>query len=464
MFSLRVPSWDRPEARGLRFACPLFAALIVVAFQAARAQEDFQGELPPPESADGLESPLGAQYQPPRAIPLREPILFSDLKKSLEPYDPFWSQAQVKVHLRPYYFRREFGDGPLGQAFAIGNEASYESGWWRDFLRIGASVYTSQRIYGPPDESGTGLLQPGNRSYTVPGKSYAELRYRNLHLMLFRNLLDLPYLNPNDSRMIPNLFQYYSLFGHDVAGFDFCAGYVDRFKGRLDSFYKPMYEAAGIQGSDQGLWMAGVRYAPENNGLFTCGLFEIFGADYINILYGEATCRHELENGLGFFVSAQSTLQNSVGDELRGSFGTWMAGGKAALSYEGVILTVAYTTVSEDRGMQSPWSGYPGYTSAMIFDFNRAGEDAFLVGFACNFDKIGIRGLGLTTNYIVSRGPSAAGAEAEEWDATLDYRVHQGTWDGLWIRVRYGTVSDSLADEVDRTDVRILANYTLRLL
>ena len=43
--------------------------------------------------------------------------------------------------------------------------------------------------------------------------------------------------------------------------------------------------------------------------------------------------------------------------------------------------------------MQSPWSGYPGYTSVQVQDFNRAGEDAFMVKGSYDFTRLGLEGV-----------------------------------------------------------------------
>ena len=43
--------------------------------------------------------------------------------------------------------------------------------------------------------------------------------------------------------------------------------------------------------------------------------------------------------------------------------------------------------------MQSPWSGYPGYTSVQVQDFNRAGEEAFMIKGSYDFSRLGLEGV-----------------------------------------------------------------------
>ena len=47
---------------------------------------------------------------------------------------------------------------------------------------------------------------------------------------------------------------------------------------------------------------------------------------------------------------------------------------------EKALFTAAFTHATNgDTNLRNPWSGYPGYTSVQVQDFNRAGENAFLL-------------------------------------------------------------------------------------
>ena len=81
-------------------------------------------------------------------------------------------------------------------------------------------------------------------------------------------------------------------------------------------------------------------------------------------------------------------------DLLKGySFKTNQFGVKAEVSYGGGILSLAYTTDSKGADLQSPWSGYPGYTSVQVQDFNRAGENAFIAKASYDFTRLGLEGV-----------------------------------------------------------------------
>ncbi len=64
---------------------------------------------------------------------------------------------------------------------ALGGYAGFKTGYFRDRLAFGATVYTSQKLYGPEDKDGTGLLQTGQEGYTVLGEVYGQFRFSRRH-------------------------------------------------------------------------------------------------------------------------------------------------------------------------------------------------------------------------------------------------------------------------------------------
>src|SRR3982750_2413378 len=83
-----------------------------------------------------------------------------------EEQSPFWRDSKFSAQLRTFYFDRDKYDGAESEAWAIGGSFTYRSGYLADFLRFGATAYTSQPLYAPDDRDGTLLLQPGQEGYT----------------------------------------------------------------------------------------------------------------------------------------------------------------------------------------------------------------------------------------------------------------------------------------------------------
>ena len=75
-------------------------------------------------------------------------------------------------------------------------------------LQIGATLYTSQKLYGPDDKDGTQLFMPGQEPFSVLGEAYAMLRLDDISaIRIGRQTFDLPWLARHDNRMVPNTFE-----------------------------------------------------------------------------------------------------------------------------------------------------------------------------------------------------------------------------------------------------------------
>ena len=101
-------------------------------------------------------------------------------------------KGNALLRLRNYYsdrIREELDDS---RAWAQGGWLGYETAWWRDHLRVGAKVFTSQKLSGPDDKDGTLLLKPGQESFTVLGEAYLEAQpIKDVSVKLYRQSMDL---------------------------------------------------------------------------------------------------------------------------------------------------------------------------------------------------------------------------------------------------------------------------------
>ena len=117
-------------------------------------------------------------------------------------------------------------------------------------------------------------------------------------------------------------------------------------------------------------------------GKFSLGAIDYYSDDIINIGYAEAKMELPISADFRPRLAAQFVDQRSVGDELlQGDFFLVQQFGiKAELPVQKALFTMAYTFATNgDTNLRNPWSGYPGYTSVQVQDFNRAGENAFLL-------------------------------------------------------------------------------------
>ena len=65
------------------------------------------------------------------------------LKDLLKDRPPFLRDTELRLHLRSYVFNRRDNDDSRKAAWAGGGWLAYRSGWWKERLSLGATVYTS---------------------------------------------------------------------------------------------------------------------------------------------------------------------------------------------------------------------------------------------------------------------------------------------------------------------------------
>ncbi|MEA3274270.1 MAG: OprD family outer membrane porin [Pseudomonadota bacterium] len=414
-------------------------------------------DAPVSDSVEEIEDAFG------RTVPKgREP----EAAPEPAPPRPWWRDGSLDLHLRSYYLEqdREKSDDRL--AWALGGWLGYQTGWWRDRISVGATLYTSQKLYGPDHKDGTLLLAPDQRSFSVLGQAFVDARVTDqAHLRLFRQTFDLPYVNKRDNRMVPNTFEAYTLLDLEDPKLNYIVGHITKIKERNASQFEYMSEAAGAPGTRKGLSMAGFRYAFTPS--ITAGAINYYSWDVMNIFYTEAVGAWTPNDGFGLRLSGQYTDQRSVGDDLIGSFSTSVFGLKAAGDYRNAILSLAYTSTANDSGIRSPFGGYPGYISLIVQDFDRAGEDAWLLGLSYDFAGIGAKGLSGFVNYANGDTPDNgrnASPDQEELDITLDYKPELGALKGLWFRARAAFVDQQGAGAQDIADYRFILNYEIPLL
>lgn len=427
-------------------------------------------EEPAPTSAEEISSPIGVAF--PEQAPTRTP-LFPEIKQSLERFPVFISDAELDLNFRSYYFLRDIDGGlasDLGipekaEAWAGGGSIALRSGWLWNHLAVGGEFFTSAPIRARDDRRGTGLLKPTQDPIAVVGQAYAQLKYEQQVVTLYRQKYDKPYLNSNDSRMIPNTFEGYSIDGHWRHG-RFLAGYVTRIKPRAHDRFIPMSRAAGVRDKDRGLAMLGVRFEVDG---FWLGTIASVVPDLLSTIYTEVDKTWSVGEW-GIRVGAQFTDQRSVGDELlsAGHFDTQSGGMRIAVSFRHAVLTTAFNVTSDGAPIRSFYGGDPSFSGLMLSDFTLANQKAIKIGLSYDYGRIGLAGLSGFVNYTHGFDAefAATGAsirDADEIDLTLDIRPERPLLRGAWLRVRAGVLNPG-ADRRRVVQARAIFNWALQLL
>ena len=330
--------------------------------------------------------------------PLTETFDFRDFR--LEARRRAFEDTKFDFNIRTYYLDRNNFDGTEDQAWTIGGWAGLKTGYFLNHIAFGITGYTSLPIHAPEDRDGTLLLEPGQDEFAVLGEAYAEIRIvDNLLVSVGRKAFDTPFINRNDTRMVPNTFEAIVLQGRvefeaeplppppdasksgpapapqpakKPAVLRYGIGYFDQIKERNSDKFISMAEDAGVD-IDRGVFAAGLIY---EHGPFSIGAIDYFCDDVINIAYGELKAELPLSATVRPRLALQFVDQRSVGDELLedGGFSAQQVGLKLELPVSNALFTAAYTQAFGGTNLRSPWSGYPGYTSVQVQDFNREGE------------------------------------------------------------------------------------------
>jgi hypothetical protein len=370
------------------------------------------------------------------------------------------SNTQFKAEFRTMYMDQNRYDGTEREAWAAGLAFGMKTGYFLDRIAFGATLYTSQPIYAPDDKTGTRMLD-GQDGYTVLGEIYGDVRITDdVHLYIGRKAYDTPYINRNDTRMTPNTFEAAVLQGkvdlgvstNSQSSFNYGLGYFESIKDRDQDDFRSMSKAAGSK-DENGVYTAGGNY---KNGDFSIGGIDYFCPDVLNIAYTETKGAIPLPLDLKLKLAAQYSYQDNdmIGETAD------QVGVKAELPVGGATFTVAGTTTGSGADMQSPWGGYPGYTSVQVEDFNRAGESALLLRAAYDFSCI--KGLSAYALAVIGTEPDAAGAYARnEYDSNLQWKASEGLLKGLTLRLRYAIVSQEEDTDDNLTDFRVMCYYDL---
>ena len=118
------------------------------------------------------------------------------------------------------------------------------------------------------------------------------------YLRLWRQGMELPYVNKHDTRMTPNTFEAYLLFDRDAKRFNYVLGYVDKIRKRTETAWQSLSSAAGAD-ANRGASVLGPRWRFGERA--NIGAVDIFGIDTFNTFYTEATAAltHRRRGGAG---------------------------------------------------------------------------------------------------------------------------------------------------------------------
>ena len=380
----------------------------------------------------------------------------------------FLDGAELVLRPRTYYLHRDYDVANTRAGWALGGGLEFRSGWWQDRVRFGATLSTSQKLYGPSDKDGTQLFKPGPESFSVVSEAYATIRLAGDHgIRIGRQSLDLPYLGKHDLRMIPNTFEAVGIGNRPGDGFAYMAGYVDAIKYKDSDEFIAMSEAAGAEGTDDGLAFIGARYRMPDQSVY--GILHQRTPDLFETTFAKAEKRVEFTDESSLWADISYTAQRSVGEARIGDFSTHLISARLEYITGPQKFRVGMSRTDEGGGIKKPYGNPANYLSIIINDFDRAGEDAVTVGYSLDMGQMGPGRLSFFANMVWGDTPDTgpiASPDVNEFDLTVDWRLNQGWSEKLWVRLRAAWVNqdDAYPKSDDLFDFRIIVNYDFNLL
>jgi hypothetical protein len=368
------------------------------------------------------------------------------------------------LQFRTYYFDQESLTGVPSAAWAIGGWAGLRSPWWGDVLQLGIVGYTSQKLYGPTDKDGTKLLAKGQEPVTVLGEAFAAVRILGQTATAYRQLINRPFINPQDNRMVPNTFEAYTLTGaaNQVA---YTGGYITKKKSRDSESFVWMSDVAGGTGKQEGVIYAGGTWDFARNGYLR--MDEQYAVDVFNTFYVDGKYPIAIDDRTSLTLGAQYYPQSAVGDEQIGSFSTWGMGLQAAVAHGPFGVQLYYTQTGKGFDTQNPFGDHASYLNLMQVAFNTAGEKAWAIGGNLDFTDLGVPGLTAAAIYAaghdrIDAQTGAAIPDRSETDVRVDYAVGKGTFlEGLVATFRYSWLHQDGSPQT-QTQLRAYLNYAVR--
>ncbi|WOO41716.1 OprD family outer membrane porin [Rubellicoccus peritrichatus] len=463
-----------------------------------------------PASIHDLRTPASSQattnhFEGEHDYPNNEGLItetFPEVDNYISTLDPFFRDSNLTLNIRSAYFRTENeASTPLAQAWALGGSFIYESGWFRDFLHLGAGYYTSNGLYKPTGEGTTLLLkdEPDRTQHNINvlGQMYVEFKHDIYRLKLYRQKLDTPFINEHFDRMIPQLFEAYILGTKNLQpekkgqGYkrnpdfpiNFMAGYVSEELNRGSTTFVPLSSVAtkNTTNVDRGVIIGGLEISPANG--VSTSIWEYYGLDMFNTIYTEAEGQFNIDEdgALEGKFAVQFIDQRSVGDAIVGKWSSQVIGLLAGVSYEGFAASLRYNYnfggvgialngAANSFGIQSPWGRFPSFNKSTVLDRNTADTAIYGIWASYNFNALSsqLEGLEFSTSYTyasIEASSLRADESNGEFDITLKYTIP--ALKGLFFEARGSWVSfnDRPGSYVPAiNDYRLYLNYTIPLL
>ncbi|WP_406819795.1 OprD family porin [Pseudomonas sp. KnCO4] len=390
----------------------------------------------------------------------------------------FFEDSTATFETRNMYFNRDFRDGTSAQQskrdeWAQGFILNFESGYTDGTVGFGLDALgmLGIKLDSSPDRTDTGLLPTHDDGkaadeYSKLGLT-GKVKVSQTELKIGTLIPELPTLQPNDGRILPQTFEGGLLTSKEIKGLTFTGGRLDKAKDRNDTNWEDLAlnnknGRFGGSFSADNLDLAGLDYQFTDRitgSYHFAQLDDIYRQHFIGLLatqpWGPGT----------FGADLRLAVSDDAGAAKAGNIDNTTINGMLSYALGGHKVSAAWQQLSGDSAFPYIDGADPYLVNfVQINDFANADERSWQARYDYNFAALGVPGLTFMTRYISGDNVSrAAGGEGKEWerDTEMKYVVQSGPLKNVAVRLRNATFRSNFARDAD--EVRLLVSYSVAL-
>lgn len=304
--------------------------------------------------------------------------------------------SSISGYLKTMYIQDDRKGTKLDQTtFGLGGKVALTTGEYRSFR--GSVAYYKTDDLGlrtkNPKETDAYMFDVDKKPYTVMGEAFVEYKYGNTKLKFGRQEIDTPFISTYDYRIIPNLFEAYTLTNQDIKDTTITVAYVAKMSGLdgvvsfkdFESMSEQTYTSLMLDENnkiDTGYDIINVSKISSHQGVVVIGLakegnprFQIWNyycKDVLNGTYADIAYTSSLDKANSITFEGQAYSITEIGKfkdflsklGLNGSYNLYGAKITSDNKEVGTQVSAAYNRFTgNDKTVTvfGNWGGYPEY-------------------------------------------------------------------------------------------------------
>lgn len=352
------------------------------------------------------------------------------------------------------YFRSGFIQTNHKSATALGGEIGCQ-------LKINPYISAHAGIFGSFD-SGINSNNDNNiqseffnqnqESYLLIGEAFITLNYANVNAQFGRQRFNSPFMDEDDLRIIPNLFEAYLLDYHLTDKLTLGSGYVREASGWENGANASQFVSIGeaLGGVSNGAIISWLDYS--HNSISNNTWF-YYIPDHLTLLYTEFHHTQEISPILSYDIGFQYNWGADTGSQQLGHIDNHTFGITATLTWAKLSVTSAYNKTIGDTTALASIGGGPFFTSVEDQTLDAIeGSDSQSIMLNAEYRLTSELAIGVMAGKFSAS--TKADYNKEELNLYLNY-----SWNNmLHTEVMYAVVDD-LNNAADIHQIRIILSY-----